>query len=134
MHGMRYIIISLPLFCCNSISKICDYKACFFQQKCFDESLVYFFFCFLCSIKMNLTYFVVFFPSGTLSFLCAQFVVFILMLWFGFQWIPPHYSWRKNVQVLFHCQFFFRWCFFHDFSQVCLSLRNLPRRYIANLP
>ena len=47
-----------------------NYKACFIQPKCFDESLAYFsFFVLLCFIEMNLTYFVVFFPSGTLFFM-----------------------------------------------------------------
>ena len=133
MHGMTHILLYPCLF-------FVAIKA----QKCFTIRLVLFnqnvsmkvmcIFCFLCSIEMNLTYFVVFFPSGALSFLCVQFVVFRLTLWFGLHQSPPHCPRRKNVQVLFHCQFFFRWCFFHDFSQVCLSLRNLPRRFIANLP
>ena len=35
-------------------------------------------------------------------FLCVQFVVFRLTLWFGLH-RSPHYLRRKNVQVLFHC-------------------------------
>ena len=127
-----YTIISLPLFDAMKAQKCFTIRLVLFNQNVSMKVLCIFLFFVFHRNEPNIFCCIFSFRSA----------LFFMRTVCGFQinavfWIAPEptsLSSEKKCAGSISLLVFLWMMFCHDFSQVCSSLRNLPRRYIANLP